>query len=96
MTRAEALKLLKRYKIENAEKYGIHNLGIFGSFSRDEQQEDSDIDIVIETAEPDPFKLVHIKEDLEAVFNKNIDLIRKRDKMNPYLLKRINKDAIYV
>jgi len=96
MTRSEILKILKQYKKENSEKYGINNLGIFGSYSRDLTTDDSDIDIVIETQEPDMYKLVHIKEELEKLFNKSIDIIRNREKMNPYLKKRIEKDAQYV
>lgn len=96
MTRLEIIEILKQYKQENSEKYGINNIGIFGSCSRDLAVADSDIDIVIETKEPDMFKLVHIKEDLEKLFNKSIDIVRNREKMNPYLKKRIEKDAQYV
>ncbi|MBN1351631.1 nucleotidyltransferase family protein [candidate division KSB1 bacterium] len=88
--------MLKKYKSENAEKYGIHNLGIFGSFARGEATEESDVDIVIETAEPDLFKLVHIKDELEELLHVTVDIVRNRSKMNPYLKKRISKDAIYV
>lgn len=96
MTRSEILKILKKYKNENSKKYGINNLGIFGSYSKDLTTEDSDIDIIIEINEPDIYKLVHIKEELEKLFNKSVDIVRKREKMNPYLKKRIEKDAQYV
>ena len=96
MTRSEILETLSKYKNENAEKYGINNIGLFGSFSKDNGRCESDIDIVIETSEPDLFKLVHIKEELEKLFNITIDIVRKREKMNPYLKKHIEKDAIYV
>ena len=96
MTRSEILEILKEYKKENADKYGITNLGLFGSFSKDEGKEDSDIDVIIETAEPDLFKLVHIKDELEELLKKTVDIVRNREKMNPYLKKHIEKDAIYV
>lgn len=96
MTRSEILVILKRYKNENAEKYGINNIGLFGSFAKDKESSESDIDIIIETTEPDLFKLVHIKDELEKLFNKTIDIVRKREDMNPYLKKHIEKDAIYV
>ncbi len=96
MTRSEILVILKRYKNENAEKYGINNIGLFGSFAKDNERDESDIDIIIETTEPDLFKLVHIKDELENLFNKTIDIVRKRKDMNPYLKKHIEKDAIYV
>ena len=96
MTRSEILEILKNYKNENAEKYGINNLGLFGSYSRDEGRYESDIDIIIETTEPDILKLVHIKDELEKLLHKTIDIVRNREKMNPYLKKHIEKDAIYV
>ncbi|NOY58342.1 MAG: nucleotidyltransferase [Calditrichaeota bacterium] len=96
MTRTEILEILKNYKNENAEKYGISSLGVFGSFSRDNANDESDVDIIIETIEPDLFKLVHIKDELQARLHKTVDIVRNRENMNPYLKKRIIKDAIYV
>lgn len=96
MSRSEILEILRKYKNENAEKYGINSLGIFGSYSKDEAGEKSDIDIVIETNEADLFNLVHIRDELEELLEKSIDIVRKREKMNPYLKKHIEKDAIYV
>ena len=80
----------------DAEKYGINTLALFGSYSMDEGRDDSDIDIVIETSKPDPFNLIHIKDELEKILNKTIDIVRNRDNMNPYLKKHIEKDVIYV
>lgn len=96
MTRSEILDILKKYKKENSQKYGINNIGIFGSYSKDEGRDESDIDIVIETTEPDLYKIVHIKYDLEQLLHKNVDIVRNREKMNPYLKKHIEKNAIYV
>lgn len=96
MNRNEILEKLKNYKIQKSGKYGINNIGLFGSFSREEGDEESDIDIVIETTEPDVFKIIHIKEELEFIFSRPVDIVRKRENMNPYLKKRIERDAIYV
>ena len=90
------LNLLAQYKKDNYDKYGIENIGIFGSVARDEATESSDIDICIKTKIPDMFMLVHIKEELQNLFSKNVDIVRLREKMNPYLKKRIDKEAIYV
>jgi predicted nucleotidyltransferase len=96
MNRAEILEIIRKYKQENSEKYGIDAIGLFGSYARDLASEESDVDIVIETREPDLYKMVHIKEDLERRLNKSVDIVRKREKMNPYLKKRIERDAEYV
>ena len=96
MTRTEIIKILKKYKKENAKKYGINSLGLFGSISRNEIKDESDVDIIIETTEVDIFIMVHIKDDLEELLKKPVDLVRNRQGMNPYLKKHIERDAIYV
>ena len=50
-TRNEYLELLRLYKQRMAEQYGIVRLGIFGSVSRNEQKEDSDLDVCVEMKE---------------------------------------------
>ena len=96
MTRDDILTILREFKRDYAEKYGILEIGIFGSFARDEAREDSDADICIKTRTPNPFVLVHIKEDLEGRVHKHVDIIRVRERMNPFLRQRIEKDARYV
>ena len=96
MQRDYILDLLAQYKKNNYAKYGIKNIGIFGSVARDEVNEASDVDICIETQTPDMFMLVHIKEELQNIFHKSVDIVRLRERMNPYLKKRIEKEAIYV
>ena len=54
------------------------------------------MDICIKTRTPNPFVLVHIKEDLEGQVHKYVDIIRVRERMNPFLRQRIEKDARYV
>lgn len=49
--------VLREYKKEYAEKYGILAMGVFGLIARDEAREGSDVDICIQTRNPDPFAL---------------------------------------
>lgn len=44
----EYLSLLRKYMRENAVKYGISRMGIFGSVARGEQHDGSDVDICVE------------------------------------------------
>ena len=39
--------------------------------------------------------MVHIKEDLQDLFGKPVDIVRLRNNMNPILLSRIQRDGIY-
>lgn len=47
--------VLREYKKEYAEKYGILAMGVFGLVARDEAREGSDVDICIQTRNSDPF-----------------------------------------
>ena len=96
MTKNEAIQKLKEFKEKNADKYAIDQIGIFGSLARDEARDDSDIDICLKSKVADMFMLVHIKDELSTLFSKSVDIVRVREKMNPYLKNRINKEAIYV
>ena len=96
MNKTEIIKILTRYMTVNARRYGIISMGVFGSYARDEATSLSDVDIVLETETPDPYKIVHIKEDLEKQLCLPVDVVRLRTKMNPYLKKRIEQEAIYV
>ena len=94
--RDEILNLLRNYKKNNLNKYDILELGLFGSIARNQASENSDVDICIKTKTPDMFALVHIKEELQNLLSSSIDIVRIRDKMNPYLKKKIDNEAIYV
>ncbi|NOQ31291.1 MAG: nucleotidyltransferase [Helicobacteraceae bacterium] len=96
MRREIVLEILTKYKNSSARKYNIDALGLFGSVARDEASSNSDVDIVIKTSNPDMFAMVHIKDELQELLSKNIDIVRLREKMNPFLKNRIEKDVIYV
>ena len=96
MKRDDILAILREFKRDYAEKYGILEIGIFGSMARDEAREDSDVDICIKTKTPNPYTLVHIKEDIEGIVQKRVDIVRVREKMNPFLRERIEREGQYV
>ncbi|WP_075559488.1 MULTISPECIES: nucleotidyltransferase domain-containing protein [Parabacteroides] len=93
---SEYINLLRDYMAKNASKYGITRMGIFGSVARGEQTEGSDVDVYLETSKPSMFALVHIKEDLQALFGCNVDIVRLRERMDTLLKSRIEKEGIYV
>jgi predicted nucleotidyltransferase len=96
MKRDDVLTVLRQFKRDYAQQYGILEIGVFGSLARDESREDSDVDICIKTRTPNPYALVHIKELIEARVNRPVDIVRVREKMNPFLKERIERDAHYV
>jgi len=96
LTRESALNILRAKKDHFAKKYGITDLGIFGSLARNQAAADSDVDVVVKMEKPDLFFMVHVKEDLENAYQKKVDIIRYRERMNSFLKQRIDAEAIYV
>ena len=96
MTKKEIINYLKTHKNYFAKKYGISKMALFGSYARDENQDESDIDIAIETKVSDYFLLYDFKEELENFFHGKVDVVRLRKRMNESLRQRIMKDGIYV
>lgn len=96
MEKDEIIRALRSFIALNRDRYEIIRLGVFGSAARDDMNEQSDIDVVVELGKPDLFYLVGIKQDLEEKFRRPVDIVRYRDTMNGFLKKRIEKEAIYV
>lgn len=96
MEKERFLDELISFKNANSKPLGILSMGLFGSFARGENRPDSDVDIFVEMETPNPFILVEIKEELEKLFNRKVDIVRLRNSMNPFLKARIEKEGIYV
>jgi len=66
------LKLQYPYLIS---EYGIKRIGLFGSYSKNKQTEESDIDIVAEFEKPIGLKFVEFSEYLEKILGKKTDVL---------------------
>ena len=95
-TKDEIIAILRNFKEEFGERYGIEKLGLFGSVARGEQKEDSDIDICVKLQEPDNFTRMEIKESLEERFNAKVDVVSLTAIMRSLFRNHIEKDAIYI
>lgn len=97
MTRDIILNYLSGHKKELQEKYGVITIGLFGSFARNENNEESDIDLAVEIKSDK--KNIHnffaLKRDLESALNKGIDL-GIESTLKPSLKKEIMNEIIYV
>lgn len=96
MRRDELLHILAQFYATRRSEFGIIRLGVFGSAARDELAERSDVDIVVELAQPDLLRLVGIKQELEELLQRPVDVVRYRERMNPFLKRRIDVEALYV
>ena len=89
------LNYLKEHYSEFKSKYNVEQIGLFGSYARDEATENSDIDIFVKM-KPSLFDLIAIKEQIENDLDRKVDIIREHKNIKPIFLKMIQKDLIYV
>lgn len=95
-TLKEIREILEKHKEELKQKYFIKEIGIFGSYVRDEQREDSDIDILVEFEKPiDFFIFLELEEVLTELLGTKVELVMKRA-IKPHLGKFILKEVQYV
>ncbi|MBM2815399.1 MAG: nucleotidyltransferase [Ignavibacteria bacterium] len=76
-------------------KYSLKSLAIFGSYSRNEYNEKSDIDILAEFIAPVGIELIDLGDELESLLQQKIDIVTKNGIKQRYF-KYIEKDLIYV
>ena len=92
----EIKELISSHKDEIHKEYKIMNIGIFGSYVRNEQNEESDLDILVEFDEPiSMFKFVELEYYLEELIGIKIDLVSKKA-LKPVIGSYINSEVEYV
>ena len=97
MTKSEILSILKKYQHDFYQKYGVTKIGLFGSYARETQNKNSDIDLVIEMEKGKKSlkNFFGFKRELENVFRKNIDL-GIESSLKPIVKEQIKKEILYV
>jgi uncharacterized protein len=97
-TRDEIISFIARNKNLFREKFYITKIGIFGSYARGEQNEASDIDLIVEF-EDNTQNLYDLKLEIKKFFRNNlgtdIDICREKY-IKPRIKEEILKETIYV
>ncbi len=94
-TKQEIISILKENKEDLEKKYKVKRIGVFGSFSRGEEKEGSDIDILVEFTEPVGFFLfIDLENYLSNLLGKKVDLVTK-NALKPIIKDKIIIDTIY-
>ena len=88
-------EMLKRYKPFLAEQFKVKEIGVFGSYARDEASDESDVDILVEFREPIGWEFFDLKEFLEDILGKEVDLTTPRA-LKPQLRDEILRQVAYV
>ncbi len=78
------------------ENYKVKKIGIFGSYVRGEQKEDSDLDIIVDFSEPvSLLKLVNFENFLQNITGLKVDVVPEGD-IRPELRNNILNEVSYL
>ncbi|MFM7675833.1 MAG: nucleotidyltransferase family protein [Synechococcus sp.] len=90
----QVLTLLRAHQSEWQQRYQLQRIGLFGSTARNEATASSDVDVWVELDPLTPFATVHLKQELEALLQRPVDLVRLRERMNPALRQAILQEGV--
>ena len=93
-TAQEILPLLRAHHHTWAARFHLQRIGLFGSVARGEATVSSDVDVWVELDPLTPFAMVHLKQELEQLLQRPVDLVRLRERMNPALRQVILKEGL--
>jgi len=93
MGKEEILKKILANK-EKVRQFKVKKLGLFGSYARGDENQTSDIDILVEFNQKSFDNYMDLKFFLEELFNSKIDLVIT-DAIKPRLKPIILKEAVY-
>lgn len=95
-TLEEIKEILTAHKKELRERFRVKEIGVFGSYVREEHRKKSDVDVLVEFHETiDLFMFVELRDYLSEILGVKVDLIMK-DALKPRLKERILSEAIYL
>ena len=77
-------------------KYGVKKIGLFGSFVRNQQNSESDIDLLVifEDGKKNFHNFINLAYFLEDLMGRNIEIVTE-ESLSPYLGPRIKKEVEY-
>jgi len=94
-TKEEVLRILQQEKPELARRYGVKRLALFGSYARDDQGEDSDVDILVEVDPSIGLGFVELAERIEGALGVRAEVVSRRA-IKPRYWEVIKEDLIDV
>ncbi len=86
--------------IELCKRYHVAEMYVFGSVVTDNFKKDSDIDFLVRFSGVAPLEYfdnyMDLKENLERLFSRNVDLVEIQTIKNPILKRSIDRNKIIV
>ncbi|MBF0564737.1 MAG: nucleotidyltransferase family protein [Nitrospirae bacterium] len=93
MTKEDIKSILWANK-EVLNRYRVKSIALFGSYVRNEQRQDSDIDFLVEFTDNTYDNFINLIFSLEELFKKSVTVVGETDLspyIKPYVLKEMEK-----
>jgi predicted nucleotidyltransferase len=94
-TREEILSVLTKHRGELETRFKVTRLGLFGSYARDEQRADSDVDILVDVDPSIGLEFVALADRIETLLGIPVEVVSRRA-IKPRYMQVIEKELIYV
>jgi len=92
----DLIAILRKNILNLKKEYRIKSIGIFGSYVHSEQQNKSDLDILVEFTEtPSLIGFIKLEQHLSNILGIKVDLVMK-DALKPLIGKRILEEVITI
>ncbi len=95
-TKEELINTLREAKPILMANYGLKSIGIFGSFSRNENNLESDVDLLVDISEAKFDYLAGMQNYLEMKLGRSVDLVRLRPNLRKSFIDKIQREIINV
>lgn len=92
----EIKQQIQQHRAELENQFGVREIGLFGSYVKGEQGENSDVDILVELKKPVGFfKFLELEEYLEELLDLKVDLVTK-NALKPTIGRYILEELVTV
>ena len=96
----QKIDVYKKQIIDFCQKWKVKEFAFFGSFLKENFNENSDVDVLVsffQEAHHSLFDLVEMQEELKIIFGREVDIVEKEGLQNPFRRKAIlkNREVIY-
>jgi predicted nucleotidyltransferase len=91
----EIKKLLQENKDDLINRYNLKSIALFGSITRNEATNKSDVDILVEFDKPIGLDFVLLADELETILGVKVDLV-STNALKPKMFEDIKQDLQYV
>ena len=99
LTRDRAIQLLRENQDYLRDEFGVSRIGLFGSVARDQSNDLSDVDVVVEFNRPIGFRFMDLADYLEDLLGRKVDLLTSAGIQairSQHVSENISEGVVYV